>query len=185
MAKLPQLPVYYYLDHFAEMLGFVQRTYEPVLGPDHHAFIARFEGFSRDARCLLIPMINRRGAIFNRSLFDYPEIEDIEQATSDLMMVGHARGIGEIDYAGFVACLPKDVLFTGAQAAGRKDVRKSRAKAKFTDYYLEQIPFSTAAQHCGARKYRSRRHAANRIPALGAWRFLSTSKGSPSYHNAL
>lgn len=167
------------------MLGFVQRTYEPVLGPDHHAFIARFEGLSRDARCLLIPMINRRGAIFNRSLFDYPEIEDIEQATSDLMMVGHARGIGEIDYAGFVACLPKDVLFTGAQAAGRKDVRKSWAKAKFTDYYLEQIPFSTAAQHCGARKYRSRRHAANRIPALGAWRFLSTSKGSPSYHNAL
>lgn len=153
MTKLPQLPVYYYLDHFAEMLGFVQRTYEPVLGPDHHAFIARFEGLSRDARCLLIRMINRRGAIFNRSLFDYPEIVDIEQATSDLMMVGHARGIGEIDYAGFVACLPKDVLFTGAQAAGRKDVRKSWAKAKFIDYYLEQIPFSTAAQHCSARKF--------------------------------
>jgi DNA polymerase III subunit epsilon len=153
LAKLPQLPVYYYLDHFAEMLGFVQRTYEPVLGPDHHAFIARFEGLSRDARCLLIRMINRRGAIFNRSLFDYPEIDDIEQATSDLMLVGHARVLGEVDYAGFVACLPKDVLFTGAQAAGRKDVRKSWAKAKFIDYYLEQIPFSTAAQHCGAGKF--------------------------------
>jgi DNA polymerase-3 subunit epsilon len=98
-------------------------------------------------------MINRRGAIFNRSLFDYPEIGDIEQATSDLMVVGHARCIGEIDYAAFVSCLPKGVLVTGAQAAGRGDVRKSWSKPKFIDYYLEQIPFSTAAQHCGARNF--------------------------------
>src|ERR1700760_1132148 len=29
VAKLPVLPAYYYLDHFLEMLGFVQRTYGP------------------------------------------------------------------------------------------------------------------------------------------------------------
>ena len=63
MAKLPVLPAYYYLDHFLEMLGFVQRTYGPILTPEHHAFIARFEALSRDARCLLIRMVNRRGAI--------------------------------------------------------------------------------------------------------------------------
>lgn len=153
MAKLPQLPVYYYLDHFAEMLGFVQRTYAPVLGPDHHAFITRFEGLSRDARCLLVRMINRRGAIFNRSLFDYPEIDDVERATSDLTAAGHARALGEADYAAFVSCLPKDVLVTGAQAAGRGDVRKSWSKPKFIDYFVERIPFSVAAQHCGARNF--------------------------------
>lgn len=153
MAKLPQLPVYYYLDHFAEMLGFVQRTYEPVLGPDHHAFIARFERLSRDAQCLLVRMINRRGAIFNRSLFNYSEIDDVERAISDLTAAGHARAIGEADYSVFVSCLPKDVLVTGAQAAGRGDVRRSWSKPKFIDYYLEQIPFSTAAQHCGARNF--------------------------------
>ncbi|WP_338014110.1 hypothetical protein [Bradyrhizobium canariense] len=37
------------------MLGFVQRTYEPVLGPDHHAFIARFEGLSRRLRSTAAP----------------------------------------------------------------------------------------------------------------------------------
>ncbi|MHC2621515.1 DNA polymerase-3 subunit epsilon [Bradyrhizobium huanghuaihaiense] len=153
MAKLPQLPVYYYLDHFAEMLGFAQRTYAPVLGPDHHAFIVRFEGLSRDARCLLVRMINRRGAIFNRSLFNYPEINDVERATSDLIAAGHARALGEADYAAFVSCLPKDVLVTGAQAAGRGDVRKSWSKPKFLAYYLERIPFSVAAQHCGARNF--------------------------------
>ncbi|MBW7974145.1 exonuclease domain-containing protein [Bradyrhizobium sp. BR 10289] len=153
MAKLPQLPVYYYLDHFAEMLGFVQRTYAPVLGPEHHAFIARFEALPRDARCLLVRMINRRGAIFNRSLFSYPEIDDVERAASDLTAAGHARELGEGDYAAFVSCLPKDVLVTGAQAAGRGDVRKSWSKPKFIDYYLERIPFSVAAQHCGARNF--------------------------------
>lgn len=153
MAKLPQLPVYYYLDHFAEMLGFVQRTYKPVLGPDHHAFMACFEHLSRDARCLLVRMINRRGAIFNRALFNYPEIDDVEQAILDLTAAGHARALGEADYAAFVSCLPKDVLVTGAQAAGRGDLRKSWSKPKFIDYYLESIPFSVAAQHCGARNF--------------------------------
>lgn len=153
MAKLPQLPVYYYLDHFAEMLGFVQRTYAPVLGPEHHAFIARFEGLSRDAQCLLVRMINRRGAIFNRSQFNYPEIGDVERAATDLIGAGHARELGEADYPAFVSCLPKDVLVTGAQAAGRGDVRKSWSKPKFIDYYLQSIRFSVAAQHCGARNF--------------------------------
>lgn len=153
MAKLPQLPVYYYLDHFAEMLEFVQRTYAPVLGPEHHAFVARFEGLSRDARCLLVRMINRRGAIFNRSLFNYPEIDDVERAASYLIVADQARALGEADYAAFVSSLPKDVLVTGAQAAGRGDVRKSWSKPKFVDYYLHTIPFSVAAQHCGARNF--------------------------------
>jgi DNA polymerase-3 subunit epsilon len=153
VAKLPVLPAYYYLDHFLEMLGFVQRTYEPILTAEHHEFIARFEALSRDARCLLIRMVNRRGAIFNRSLFNYPEIADVQRAASDLMAAGHARSLGEADYAAFVACLPKDVLVTGAQAAGRGDVRKSWSKPKFVDYYLEQVPFSVAVQHCGAHKF--------------------------------
>ena len=153
LVKLPLLPAHYYLDHFVEMLGFVQRTYGPVLTADHHAFIARFETLSRDARCLLVRMVNRRGAIFNRSLFNYPEIADVERAASDLAVAGHARPLDEADYPAFVACLPKDVLVTGAQAAGRGDVRKSWSKPKFIDYYLKRIPFSVAAQHCGAHKF--------------------------------
>ena len=50
------LGAYYYLDHFVEMLGFAQRTYGPILTAEHYAFIARFEGLSKDARCLLIRM---------------------------------------------------------------------------------------------------------------------------------
>jgi DNA polymerase III subunit epsilon len=153
LTKLPVLPAYYYLDHFVEMLGFVQRTYGSILTAEHHEFIARFEGLSKDARCLLIRMVNRRGAIFNRSLFNYPEIADVQRAASDLMAAGHTRCLGETDYAAFVAHLPKDVLLTGAQAAGRGDVRNSWSKPRFVDYYLEQVPFSVAGQHCGAHKF--------------------------------
>ena len=151
--KLPILPAFYYLDHFSEMLDFVRKTYAPILTEEHRAFIARFEGLSKDARCLLIRMVNRRGAIFNRSLFNYPEITDIERAAAELAAVGHARALCEPDYGAFVACLPKDILITGTQAAGRNDARRSWSKGKLIDYYMERIPFSIAAQHCGAHKF--------------------------------
>jgi DNA polymerase III subunit epsilon len=89
------------------MLKFVQRIYGPILGADHHAFIARFESLSRDARCLLIRMVNRRGAIFNRSLFNYPEIADVERAASELTLVGHARALAETDYSASSPAWPK------------------------------------------------------------------------------
>ena len=89
--KLPVLPVYYYLDHFVEMLQFVERTYGEILTAEHRAFIARFHGLSKDARCLLIRMVNRRGAIFNRRLFKYAEISDIEAAAEGLINCGPVR----------------------------------------------------------------------------------------------
>ena len=76
--KLPDLPTYYYLDHFTEMLSFVRSIYGTVLSDEHYAFITRFESLSRDARCLLIRMVNRRGTVFNRQLFKYAEIKDMQ-----------------------------------------------------------------------------------------------------------
>lgn len=42
--KLPTLPVYYYLDHFVEMLQFVETTYGEILTDEDHAFTQRFRG---------------------------------------------------------------------------------------------------------------------------------------------
>ena len=57
------------------------------------------------------------------------------------------------DYSAFAACLPKDVLISGAKAAGRTDIRVSWPKAKLVDYFLAQVPFEVAAEHCGAAKF--------------------------------
>ena len=89
--KRPDLPVYYYHDHFVEMLAFVRATYGSILTDEHDAFVTRFQKLSKDAQCLLIRMVNRRGAIFNRSLFRYAEISDLERAADDLLACGQAR----------------------------------------------------------------------------------------------
>src|SRR3984957_376585 len=156
--KRPDLPVYYYYyyhyhDHFVEMLSFVRMTYGPILTDEHDAFVLRFQSLSKDAQCLLVRMVNRRGAIFNRSLFRYAEISDLERAADDLLSCGQARHLREEDYAAFVTCLPKDVLVTGARTAGRADIRVSWPKAKLVDYFLAQVPFEVAAEHCGAAKF--------------------------------
>jgi DNA polymerase III subunit epsilon len=151
--KRPDLPVYYYHDHFVEMLSFVRTTYGSILTDEHDAFVLRFQSLSKDAQCLLIRMVNRRGAIFNRSLFRYAEISDLERAADDLLACGQARFLRDEDYASFVACLPKDVLVTGAKAAGRTDIRASWPKAKLVDYFLAQVPFTVAAEHCRAEKF--------------------------------
>jgi DNA polymerase-3 subunit epsilon len=148
--KRPNLPIDYYHDHFVEMLAFVKATYGSILTEEHDAFVARFQHLSKDAQCLLVRMVNRRGAIFNRALFRYAEISDLERAADDLLACGQARRLRDEDYAAFVACLAKDVLVTGAKAAGRTDIRVSWPKAKLVDYFLTQVPFEVAAEHCGA-----------------------------------
>ncbi|WP_316186197.1 MULTISPECIES: exonuclease domain-containing protein [unclassified Bradyrhizobium] len=147
------LPVYYYLDHFTEMLGFVKKTYGAVLTSEHHVFIEQFDGLPRDAQCLLVRMVNRRGAIFNRTLFKYPEIADVEAAARHLLASAHARVLQVDDYAAFVTCLPKDTLVTAAHASGRSDIRKSWSKSKLIEYFLANVPFEVAAQHCGGKNF--------------------------------
>src|ERR1700761_3702020 len=114
--KRPDLPIFYYHDHFVEMLSFVQTIYGSILTDEHSDFIARFQSLSKDAQCLLIRMVNRRGVIFNRSLFRYPEILDVARAAETLLACGQARAIQAGDYDAFVMCLPKDALFRGAKA---------------------------------------------------------------------
>ncbi|HEU0145580.1 MAG TPA: exonuclease, partial [Bradyrhizobium sp.] len=151
--KRPTLPLYYYLDHFMEMLEFVRTTYGEVLIGEHHAFMAQFRTLSKDAQCLLIRMVNRRGSIFNRVLFKYAEISDIERAASDLIACGLARVLEAADYAAFVSCLPKETLANGARAAGHAEVRLSWSKPKLVAYVLAEVPFAVAAEQCGGSQF--------------------------------
>lgn len=151
--KAPTLPVYYYLDHFIEMLQFVEKTYGEILTVEHRSFIATFHGLSRDAQCLLIRMINRKASVFDRSLFKYAEISNLEKAAQDLMDCGQARDLRAEDYPAFVACLPKTVLLGGARAAGILDVRTSWSKPVLLDYLVTKIPFDVAVEHCGGEGF--------------------------------
>lgn len=151
--KRPELPLYYYHDHFVEMLTFVRTTYGSILTDEHNAFVVRFQSVSKDAQCLLIRMVNRRGTIFNKTLFRYSEIADVEAAVDALLASGQVRPLKAEDYTSLVACLPKDNLVRGAKAAGRTEVRVSWPKAKLVAYFLDHVPFEVAAEHCEAKKF--------------------------------
>ena len=94
----PVLPVYYYHDHFAEMLFFVSETYGPVLTERHRAFVETFKTLSKDAQCLLIRMINRRGRLFRHGAFRYAEIADARSALEELGNCNLVRALAEGDY---------------------------------------------------------------------------------------
>jgi DNA polymerase-3 subunit epsilon len=151
--KLPILPIYYYHDHFTEMLSFVTETYGAVLTERHSKFTATFNALSKDAQCLLIRMINRRGRVFRHAAFRYHEIGDPVRALAELTACGQIQPLGEDDYAAFIVCLPKDALIKGGRSAGFTDIRTSWPKAKLVEYFLSRVPFNTAHEYCGGGEF--------------------------------
>jgi DNA polymerase-3 subunit epsilon len=86
---LPILPTYYYLDHFTEMLSFVETTYAAILDRSDHEFIQDFRRLSADEQCLFVRMVNRRGHIFAPATLKYAEIADITTAVHGLLSRGY------------------------------------------------------------------------------------------------
>ena len=150
--SLPVLPTYYYLDHFTEMISFVEATYGVMLEAEHHAFIALFRELSKDEQCLFIRMINRRGDIFAKSALSYQEIADTEAATQTLRLKGLIRSLAEPDYLAWLATMKKDTLLAIATAAAI-DARASWAKAKLLTYVHENIGFDEASTYAKADTY--------------------------------
>lgn len=77
--KSPVQSVYYYHDRFIEILAFVRKTWAAMLEYKHCAFLLRFDDLSNDAQRLLIPMVNRLGAIFNSAHCKNFHIADLDQ----------------------------------------------------------------------------------------------------------
>jgi DNA polymerase III subunit epsilon len=150
---LPVLPAYYYHDHFMEMLSFVSKTYEPVLTETHRQFIGVFASLTKDAQCLLIRMINRRGRIFRHSAFRYGEISNPAKALGELRNASLVRSLIEEDYADFIVCHSKDALINSAKGAGFGDVRASWPKCKLVEFFLSSITFATASASLGGEEF--------------------------------
>ena len=123
--KLPVLPTYYYLDHFTEMLSFVETTYARVLDAAHHEFIRDFRNLPADEQCLFVRMVNRRGHIFEPAALKYAEIAAIPMAVQGLLNRGYLRELREDDYAAWLCVLAKGRLLDIARGADCETVRSS------------------------------------------------------------
>jgi DNA polymerase III subunit epsilon len=151
--KLPVLPTYYYLDHFTEMLSFVETTYAAVLDTAHHEFIRDFRQLPADEQCLFVRMVNRRGHIFDPAALKYAEIADVGMAVQGLLGRGYLRELREEDYAAWLCVLTKARLLDIARSAGCENVRSSWAKPRLIDHLLTQVPFAVAVRQTFAASH--------------------------------
>lgn len=106
----PVLPARYYLDHFEEMLAFVEARYPHTFGEEHFRFLDGFRDRSAEARCLYVRLANRRGRVFRIESLSYPEIPDREKAISELIASGFARLPRTEDYSDLLAVQPRTRL---------------------------------------------------------------------------
>ncbi|MBT8097217.1 MAG: VRR-NUC domain-containing protein [Woeseia sp.] len=111
------LSTYYYLDHFIEMLSFVEQHYAHVMLESHVEFIAAFQRLPRDAQCLYVRLVNRKGRVFAVDKLRYPELADVPGLTALLRehgWIGTPRPEHFIDLLRF---LKKSEIFAALQPA--------------------------------------------------------------------
>jgi DNA polymerase-3 subunit epsilon len=82
------LPTFYYHEHFVEMLDFVEAHYAHVLLPAHVAFVTDFRKLGRNAQCLYVRLVNRKGRVFAVDRLRYPELGDTRPLLEELRKNG-------------------------------------------------------------------------------------------------
>jgi DNA polymerase-3 subunit epsilon len=150
---LPVLPAYYYLDHFTEMLSFVETTYATILDAADHEFIRDFHRLPPNEQCLFVRMVNRRGHIFEPATLKYAEIADIQMAVQGLLSRGYLRELREDDYAAWLCVLTKGRLLDIAHGADCESVRRSWSKSRLVDHLLTHVPFLAAVRQTVAASH--------------------------------
>ena len=141
-ALRPDLPPYYYVEHFLEMLDFVARVYGAMLAPVHQAFIGDFRALPRQAQCLYVRMANRRGLVFAEAALDYAEIGTTAPAVARLADAGFARRAGATDLPAILQRQTKPALLALAAKAGIA-VKSNWPKARLAEALAPALPADT------------------------------------------
>lgn len=105
MDAQPTLAPHYYLDNFIKLTSHAQQWYSDLLHEDEQVWLARFNTQSRDAQCLLVRLLSRKGEWFRSDKLHYPEIGSITEALSTLEQHGFIRINGPIDKQTLAASL--------------------------------------------------------------------------------
>ncbi len=132
------LPIFYYRDHFVEMLDAVEGAYAGVVDSSHRLFMQGFRNLSHASQCLFIRMANRRGYVFHRSSLVYAEI-DHEGALAELLDRGFARPVEPGDCHGVLALFDKTALLDMARHDPGTAARASWTKARLLAH-LRDLP---------------------------------------------
>ena len=98
MQQRRPLPTFYYHEHFLEMLDFVATKYAHTFLVEHVRFVEDFRALPREAQCLYVRLVNRKGRVFARNRIRYPELGDQGPLLETL---AHGNWIGRPDAGHF------------------------------------------------------------------------------------
>ncbi len=96
--NFPTLHPFYYLDHFEEILVFLEENCTLLLGEDEQEFIRAFRTLGTEERALVVRLANRSGSVFRISALKYKELPQIEPLLSVLSESGFIRLLRHTDW---------------------------------------------------------------------------------------
>lgn len=135
----PVLPAKYYLDHFFELIHFLNENYQDVLEKKHTDFIQDFRSLSEDAQCAYVRMVNRKGSIFQRNHFlKYKEIENPISALNELNVSHFVSDIDLRDRQAIVEFLTKPDLCKWLQKSG-VEVKSSASRESILENATQSL----------------------------------------------
>ncbi len=140
------LPTFYYHEHFIEMLEFVAAHYAHAFDTGHAAFVEDFRALPRDAQCLYVRLVNRKGQVFSRNRLSYPELGELPPLLEALQSGGWIVAPGAEHFDEMLGFLTRDDLY-GVLLPRFAGLPRSMKKAQLVAFARENMP---AAEFMGA-----------------------------------
>lgn len=140
------LPTFYYHEHFMEMLDFVAEHYAHVLLREHAGLLGNFRDLSRNAQCLYVRLVNRKGRVFARNRLSYPELGDIGTLVEELRERQWVTLPGPEHYADVLGFLTRNEIYAVLLDA-ITGISRALRKAELVEF---------ARKHCDPADFMSR-----------------------------
>ncbi len=132
------LPTFYYHEHFVELLDFVGQHYAHVLLDEHVRYLQDFRALGREAQCLYVRLVNRKGGVFARNKLRYPELGDLGPLIEELRTANWLGAPDQQHFHDMLGFLTRgeiyDVLLPRVTGMSR-----SLKKAELVGFALENI----------------------------------------------
>ncbi len=113
-----ELPGFYYLDHFFELIDFVDQHYRGLLDEAECRFIDEFRSLTRPEQGLYARLTNRKGHVFLVPRLRYAEIGSAREVLDRLEDGGWVASPAAADMPDMLACITRDQLFRRCDVYG-------------------------------------------------------------------
>jgi len=140
--KIPDLPVYYYLTNFENLMAEIEARYKGCLDEEALDFISRFAALPEYARCLYVRLAGRKGRVFDLGRLNYEEIKHLKDQAEQLRRSGFIRDVNACDFEDYLRGLTKpDLAALMCKHLDTASFKKSWKKDLLVQAALDHLAF--------------------------------------------